>query len=150
MISNSASQNVGSSNDIPNGPPRIARCPSAGLSGLDADGSLCREKRQRQDSRDQSLTSSQTALTEGLDKAICGAFAKDKPRSNRLSLRLPDSMRRGPIWGGKSRIMDPVLLNPLIALIAGILILLMHRLLNYVVAIYLIAIGVIGLAQHLQ
>ncbi len=46
--------------------------------------------------------------------------------------------------------LDPVLLNPLIALIAGILILLMPRLLNYVVAIYLIAIGVIGLANHLQ
>lgn len=46
--------------------------------------------------------------------------------------------------------MDPVLLNPLIALIAGILILVMPRLLNYVVAIYLIAIGLIGLSQHLQ
>jgi hypothetical protein len=40
--------------------------------------------------------------------------------------------------------------NPLIALIAGILILLMPRLLNYVVAIYLIAIGIIGLAHHFQ
>ncbi|MGV1014431.1 MAG: DUF3096 domain-containing protein [Methyloceanibacter sp.] len=46
--------------------------------------------------------------------------------------------------------MDPALLNPLIALVAGILILLMPRLLNYVVAIYLIVIGVIGLAHHLQ
>ena len=36
-------------------------------------------------------------------------------------------------------------LGPLIALIAGILILIMPRLLNYIVAIYLIAIGVIGL-----
>ena len=36
-------------------------------------------------------------------------------------------------------------LGPLIALIAGILILVMPRLLNYIVAIYLIAIGVIGL-----
>jgi hypothetical protein len=44
--------------------------------------------------------------------------------------------------------LDPVLINPLIALIAGILILLMPRLLNYVVAIYLIAIGIIGLTQH--
>ena len=44
---------------------------------------------------------------------------------------------------------DPVLINPLIALIAGILILLMPRLLNYVVAIYLIAIGIIGLAPPL-
>lgn len=36
-------------------------------------------------------------------------------------------------------------LGPLIALIAGILILVIPRLLNYIVAIYLIAIGVIGL-----
>jgi len=36
-------------------------------------------------------------------------------------------------------------LAPLIALIAGILILIMPRLLNYIVAIYLIVIGVIGL-----
>jgi hypothetical protein len=38
-----------------------------------------------------------------------------------------------------------LLLSPLIALIAGILILVMPRLLNYIVAIYLIAIGVLGL-----
>jgi len=37
---------------------------------------------------------------------------------------------------------------PLVALIAGILILIMPRLLNYIVAIYLIIIGVIGLAAH--
>jgi hypothetical protein len=36
-------------------------------------------------------------------------------------------------------------LTPLIALIAGILILLMPRLLNYIVAIYLIIIGIAGL-----
>jgi hypothetical protein len=36
-------------------------------------------------------------------------------------------------------------LSPLVALIAGILILLMPRLLNYIVAIYLIAVGLIGL-----
>jgi len=34
---------------------------------------------------------------------------------------------------------------PVVALIAGILILLMPRLLNYIVAIYLIVTGVIGL-----
>jgi Protein of unknown function (DUF3096) len=44
--------------------------------------------------------------------------------------------------------LDPVVISPLIALIAGILILLMPRLLNFVVAIYLIAIGIIGLANH--
>jgi hypothetical protein len=36
-------------------------------------------------------------------------------------------------------------LGPLIALIAGILILVVPRLLNYIVAIYLIIIGLIGL-----
>jgi hypothetical protein len=54
----------------------------------------------------------------------------------------------GPSHGEETMTLDPVLINPLIALIAGILILLMPRLLNYVVAIYLIAIGIIGLAQH--
>jgi Protein of unknown function (DUF3096) len=36
-------------------------------------------------------------------------------------------------------------IGPLVALIAGILILLIPRLLNYIVAIYLIIIGVLGL-----
>ncbi|MBA3031992.1 MAG: DUF3096 domain-containing protein [Gammaproteobacteria bacterium] len=36
-------------------------------------------------------------------------------------------------------------LTPLISLLAGILILVMPRLLNFIVAIYLIAIGLIGL-----
>jgi len=36
-------------------------------------------------------------------------------------------------------------IGPLIALVAGILILVMPRLLNFIVAIYLIVIGLIGL-----
>ena len=36
-------------------------------------------------------------------------------------------------------------LSPVIALVAGILILIMPRLLNYVVAIYLILVGLLGL-----
>jgi hypothetical protein len=36
-------------------------------------------------------------------------------------------------------------ITPLVALIAGILILIMPRLLNYIVAIYLILVGVVGL-----
>ena len=36
-------------------------------------------------------------------------------------------------------------LQPVVALIAGILILLVPRLLNYIVAIYLILVGIIGL-----
>ena len=41
-----------------------------------------------------------------------------------------------------------VLLQPLVALIAGILILMVPRLLNYIVAIYLIIIGLAGLLPH--
>ncbi|MCC6778789.1 MAG: DUF3096 domain-containing protein [Hyphomicrobiales bacterium] len=36
-------------------------------------------------------------------------------------------------------------ISPLVALIGGILILLMPRLLNYIVAVYLILVGLIGL-----
>ena len=36
-------------------------------------------------------------------------------------------------------------ISPIVALIAGLLILLVPRLLNYVVAIYLIVVGIIGL-----
>lgn len=43
-----------------------------------------------------------------------------------------------------------VALQPLIALIAGILILIRPRLLNYVVALYLIIIGLIGLLPLLH
>ncbi|MFZ0946239.1 MAG: DUF3096 domain-containing protein [Syntrophobacteraceae bacterium] len=41
-------------------------------------------------------------------------------------------------------------IEPVIALLAGILILLMPRLLNYVVAIYLIIIGIMGLTHGLR
>ena len=46
----------------------------------------------------------------------------------------------------------PKLMNlavePIVALIAGILILIQPRLLNYIVAIYLILVGVLGLMHH--
>jgi len=41
--------------------------------------------------------------------------------------------------------LNPANLQPLVALAAGILILIMPRLLNYIVAIYLIIVGVTGL-----
>ena len=41
--------------------------------------------------------------------------------------------------------MNVIIIQPLIALIAGIVILLMPKILNYVIAIYLILVGVIGL-----
>ena len=40
-------------------------------------------------------------------------------------------------------------LSPLIALIAGVLSLIMPRLLNYIVAIYLIIVGLLGLFPQL-
>jgi hypothetical protein len=42
-----------------------------------------------------------------------------------------------------------IMLQPLVALIAGVLILVMPRLLNLIVAIYLIIIGLTGLFPHL-
>jgi hypothetical protein len=45
--------------------------------------------------------------------------------------------------------MPDLALTPLIALIAGVLILIVPRLLNYIVAIYLIIIGLIGLFPQL-
>lgn len=44
--------------------------------------------------------------------------------------------------------MEIVVLQPIVALIAGILILIIPRLLNYIVAIYLILIGLVGLFGH--
>ena len=42
-----------------------------------------------------------------------------------------------------------VLVQPLIALVFGVLILVLPRVFNYLVAIYLILIGVVGLFPHL-
>jgi len=45
-------------------------------------------------------------------------------------------------------VLNVTLLQPIVALLAGILILLVPRILNYVVAIYLIIVGVTGLWPH--
>ena len=42
-----------------------------------------------------------------------------------------------------------ILIQPLLALLVGILILILPRLLNYLIAIYLIFIGLVGLFPHL-
>lgn len=44
---------------------------------------------------------------------------------------------------------ETIALTPLISLIAGILILIVPRLLNYIVAIYLIIVGLVGLFPQL-
>ena len=44
---------------------------------------------------------------------------------------------------------DVIAIQPVVALIAGILILIIPRLLNIIVAIYLIIVGITGLWPHL-
>ncbi len=44
--------------------------------------------------------------------------------------------------------MNMITLQPLLALVLGILILIFPRILNYAVAAYLIFVGVTGLSQH--
>lgn len=44
---------------------------------------------------------------------------------------------------------DIIMLQPLVALIFGILILILPRLLNYLIAVYLILVGLTGLFPHL-
>ena len=44
---------------------------------------------------------------------------------------------------------DIIMIQPLIALLIGILILILPRLLNYLIAIYLIFVGLVGLFPHL-
>ena len=46
--------------------------------------------------------------------------------------------------------LDATMLQPLVALLAGILILIVPRILNYIIAIYLIFVGVTGLWPHLM
>ena len=44
---------------------------------------------------------------------------------------------------------DIITIQPLIALLFGILILILPRLLNYLIAVYLIFIGLVGLFPHI-
>ncbi|HVV27847.1 MAG TPA: DUF3096 domain-containing protein [Rhizomicrobium sp.] len=44
---------------------------------------------------------------------------------------------------------DVIMIQPLIALLFGVLILILPRALNYLIAIYLIFIGLVGLFPHL-
>jgi hypothetical protein len=46
-------------------------------------------------------------------------------------------------------VLSELAITPLISLVAGVLILIMPRLLNYIVALYLILIGVIGMFPQL-
>ena len=44
---------------------------------------------------------------------------------------------------------DIVTIQPLVALVIGILVLLLPKLLNYLIAVYLIFLGVVGLWPHI-
>jgi hypothetical protein len=44
---------------------------------------------------------------------------------------------------------DIIMIQPLLALLFGVLILILPRLLNYLIAIYLIFIGLVGLFPHM-
>ena len=46
--------------------------------------------------------------------------------------------------------MSTLVIQPIFALVAGILILIFPRVLNYIVALYLILIGLAGLVPHLM
>lgn len=46
--------------------------------------------------------------------------------------------------------MNMIAVQPLVALIAGVLILMIPRLLNIIVAVYLIVVGITGLLPHLM
>jgi Protein of unknown function (DUF3096) len=70
-----------------------------------------------------------------------GSFSKALKRG-RQHLRTPRHKEE------RTMNLNVEVLNPLVALIAGILILIMPRLLNYVVAIYLIVIGILGFSHH--
>jgi hypothetical protein len=50
---------------------------------------------------------------------------------------------------GEPMHVDIIMIQPLIALLFGILILILPRLLNYLIAIYLIFIGLVGLFPHI-
>lgn len=67
----------------------------------------------------------------------------------RVAQRLPRACVALPVLKSNKEVIMNVNLSlnigPLLSLVAGILILIVPRLLNYIVAVYLIAIGLIGL-----
>jgi hypothetical protein len=80
---------------------------------------------------------------------FAGALQKSRhPHATGNRLRAFDShgiSKNGPF----PMHMDIILIQPLVALLIGILILIVPRLLNYLIAIYLIFIGLVGLFPHL-
>ena len=61
----------------------------------------------------------------------------------------PRALSQSDHKAGEPMHVDVIMIQPLIALLFGILILILPRLLNYLIAIYLIFIGLVGLFPHL-
>jgi hypothetical protein len=61
------------------------------------------------------------------------------------ALRPPRPPLRISAKPGKAMVITAAHITPLVAIIAGLLILVMPRLLNYIVAVYLIFVGLVGL-----
>jgi hypothetical protein len=68
---------------------------------------------------------------------------RDRNRGSRVALEIWNARK------GLAMHANIVVLQPLVALIFGILILILPRLLNYLIAIYLILVGLTGLFPHL-
>jgi Protein of unknown function (DUF3096) len=78
-----------------------------------------------------------------------GSGASARPRAEPLP-RSRDSDSVSRYLPGEIVMPNLVHFQPIVALVAGILILIMPRLLNFIVAIYLIFIGLVGLWPRLQ
>jgi Protein of unknown function (DUF3096) len=63
---------------------------------------------------------------------------------NRIRALSPRTLK-----AGETMHVDIIMIQPLIAILFGILILILPRLLNYLIAIYLIFIGLVGLFPHM-
>jgi hypothetical protein len=79
-----------------------------------------------------------------LAHGVACAFAADEPQNQDTPRTTGQPTRFEPTTGVVAMTIH-LSLGPLVSLIAGILILIMPRLLNFIVAIYLIVIGLIGL-----
>jgi hypothetical protein len=75
---------------------------------------------------------------------------RDRNRGSRVLLEIwPLKIWDGLIHERTIMHVNIIMLQPLVALLFGILILILPRLLNYLIAIYLILIGLTGLFPHL-
>jgi Protein of unknown function (DUF3096) len=84
------------------------------------------------------------SLTIGTSPIAKAPLRPSTSATSAIEMRISSATRRGV----EAVTVNIVLLQPLIALIAGILILVVPRLLNYIVAIYLIIVGLAGLLPH--